>query len=59
MSEFVFTGKLTLSGVTFYVSAPTLEEAKEAAKNGKYDEYDANGAEAVDCDINPQSGERN
>lgn len=57
--EFMFEGTLTLDGVIFFIEAGSLEEAKELARLGKYDDCDMDGASAVDCSISPSSGEEN
>ena len=59
MPEFRFRGRLVLSGVTFYLSAPSLEAAKKQAAEGHYDDYEADNAEAVDCKISPETAEEN
>lgn len=59
MPEYRFKGTLVLGGVTFYISAPNPEIARTQARKGKYDEYDADFCEAVDCDIQPSTLEDN
>ncbi len=49
--QYRFTGRLVLGGVTFYIQAPDETEAQRLAMLGKYDEYDADGAETVDSHI--------
>lgn len=53
----IYTGKgrVTLEGVTFYILADTLDEAKEKARRGEYTDYDALGAETSDWEISPKT----
>jgi hypothetical protein len=53
MKEYTFSGEVTLRGVTFFVKAKNEAEAKEKAARGEYDDYEANGAETSDWDMNP------
>jgi hypothetical protein len=56
--EWIFRGTVKLSGVCFYVSAHTSQEALEMAMAGDcHAEFDC--AETVDFEIDPKSGEEN
>ena len=49
--QYIFTGRLELSGVDFIVEADSEAEAKEKARNGQWENYDSSGAETVNTDI--------
>lgn len=59
MKEYVAKGSLTRSGVIFYITADTLEEAKVKAASGEYLEYDTDGADTVNWDIEVDTVEEN
>lgn len=50
-------GDVTLSGVTFSIPATSLEEAKQLARMGQYNDYNVGLAEVVDWDIYADSVE--
>lgn len=49
MPEYLCEGRIELIGVVFTITADSLAEAKEKARNGKWDSYDADGASTSDC----------
>lgn len=55
MPEYIFQGTVTLSGVDFYVTADSEEEAIAKAKMGEYNNRDTVGADSTDWDIDPNS----
>ena len=57
--QYIFSGRASLSGVQFYITAKNEEEARSKARSGKWDEYDAAPGEIVDCRINEGSCELN
>lgn len=59
MAEYTFQGSVTLRGVTFYVKAATEAEAREKARKGDYEDYDALGAETSDWEIHPSTCKEN
>jgi hypothetical protein len=59
MPEFRFRGRITQAGVIFYLSAPDRESAIAAAKCHSFDEFNADGAETVNWDIDPTTIEEN
>lgn len=59
MGEYIFRGTVELSGVDFYVTADTAEEAIQKAKRGEYDDYKTAGAETINWKIDPNTCEDN
>jgi hypothetical protein len=59
MPEYIFRGRVELDGVDFFISAETPLEAVKKAKAGDYDRYEADGAEMVNCEIDPLTGQDN
>jgi hypothetical protein len=59
MNEFIMTGRLTLEGVVFYVTAENRANALDKAARGDYDSYDTDQADVVDWRISPNSIEEN
>ncbi len=55
MPQYIFQGTVTLSGVDFYITADSKEEAVEKAKSGEYNDRDMVGADSTDWDIEPNS----
>lgn len=55
MPEFMFTGRVTLDDVMFFIEADTEAEAKEKAKRGDFDHRDTACAEMVDWQIMPST----
>lgn len=55
MPEFIFTGTLKLSGVTFFVDAPDVKQAIQRAKAGEYSSYEIDAAETADCKLDPDT----
>ena len=48
MPEFTAKGYVTRNGVRFFIVAASLDEAKEKARNGEWQDYDDKGADTVD-----------
>jgi hypothetical protein len=46
-----FKGRMTISGVFFIIDANSLEEAKEKAERGQFDDAEDSGAEMIDFEI--------
>jgi hypothetical protein len=59
MPEFVFTGRLTLRGVDFFIKAETLEEAKKLARDGVYGYHETAGSIVSDVYIDAATGQEN
>lgn len=57
--EYIFRGKLSLSGVEFYITANSEEEAIAKARDGDWHDYDTLGASSEDCNIDLGSCELN
>jgi hypothetical protein len=57
--DWIFTGSVELSGVTFFINDCTEDEARDRAQAGKYDDYDTSGAETVDWNIKAKTIEAN
>lgn len=57
--EFVFTGTTHYTGVTFFIEAESIEEAKEKAEKGLHDEMEHNGSELYDWEIIPGTAKEN
>ena len=53
--EYIFEGTVTRRGVTFFVKAASEVEAKEKAAAGEFEDYDVNGAETSDWEMNPNT----
>ena len=51
-----FKGRMTLSGVYFLIEAASLEEAKEKARSGQFDDTEESGAEMIDWEIFERTG---
>jgi hypothetical protein len=56
MKTFSFDGKIKYRLVGFCVKAATLEDAKERARTGDYDEEDLSGADIADIEIDIETG---
>jgi hypothetical protein len=59
MPEYLFRGRLELSGVIFTVVAENEADAKDKAKAGRYEEWDIAGAEGVNWKLDLSSIELN
>jgi hypothetical protein len=59
MPEFVFTGRLTLRGVDFFIEAETLEEAERLALTGAYGFHETAGSVVTDIYIDATTGQEN
>jgi hypothetical protein len=59
MPQFIFTGRMTLNGVEFYIEAEDLADACKKAKAGEYEHYEAAVAEISNWYIHPDSGALN
>jgi hypothetical protein len=57
--EFIAKGRLTLEGVTFYIEARDLDDAKEQARNGRFEHYEIDATGIEDADIRVSSIARN
>ena len=57
--EFCCRGSLTLNGVTFFITAKDEAEAKEKARLGKWADYEIDGAEGTDWELQPSTIEAN
>lgn len=53
LRQFTCRGRLTLDGVTFILSAASLEEARALAAAGTWEEWDITGAEGIDWVLRP------
>jgi hypothetical protein len=49
--QYIFNGRVELSGVQFIVEAENEDDAKAKAKRGEWEDYDLSGAETVNTDI--------
>lgn len=59
MPEYLCKGTLELHGVTFTITADNLDQAKEKAKNGQWDEEDSSGAETWNSKLDVSTLELN
>ena len=57
--EYTCRGTLELSGVVFTIKARSLEEAKEKARNGDWEEWAIDSAESINWTLNPKTVEPN
>lgn len=57
--EYIFTGSVELRGVQFFVKAKSLDEARQKARGGDYEEYETQCAETVNWEINPKTAKVN
>jgi hypothetical protein len=53
--QFTCTGRLTLEGVTFFITAKSETEAQEKAKAGVWDDYDIAGSSSADWSLDADS----
>lgn len=58
MPDYTFTGRATLEGVRFTVTARNKSAAIAKAKEGKWDYYMPDFGEVVDWKINPDTLEK-
>jgi hypothetical protein len=59
MPEYIFKGRMTLEGVTFFVEAENEEEAKFKASCGQYEYCEHDGASACDWSLHVSTCELN
>jgi hypothetical protein len=59
MREYHFTGKVTLTGVDFYITADTIQEARRAARRGDFDRSNDGKAWWDGYEIDDISGQEN
>lgn len=59
MPQFTFHGTLELSGVCFFVNADNEADAKQKAKAGKFEFYEADGADMRNWKLDPATMEEN
>jgi hypothetical protein len=52
MGRFIARGTITLNAAMFVITADNIEQARKKAREGDFSEYDLDGAEAVDWEIN-------
>lgn len=57
LRSFTCRGRLTLDGVTFTLSAASLEEARALAAAGTWEDWDVTGAENIDWVLRPSTVE--
>lgn len=57
--EFIAKGRVTLSGVTFYIEADNIEEARQMAVEGTFDRFEWELAAMDDLTINEKTVEEN
>jgi hypothetical protein len=59
MKSYLFEGKVTISGVAFYIDAASEDEARERAERGDYDSYDIGGGSTEDWTIHADTLKEN
>lgn len=51
MPKYICRGSVELSGAVFTITADSVADARKKARSGEYDDYDIDGAETLNCEL--------